>query len=395
MPASAHHFIPVWQSLEAERTLRSKDYGPARKRKRQPVQDDSDDEGAYSLPSSPPQIASRNHHHQKPGTLAKARDPHHVAGHPKSLPLPDYPFPHAPVKQARRVATSETAQRSLADLKPPLYVPPVPDAEDARTSLRRHHLSVMTTIMHTSLQRGDFIRAGRAWGMILRTEVLGRAIDVRTHERWGIGAEILLRQHNENSAESSLDEHDDQSGASEVTFGDEGFDLARKYYERLILQFPYQKTHPNAVSSLTFYPAMYGLGVYQIQQNHKQALQRVETQSPSPSQTHDDLDADETRLESRILDVQRHTLDKSTGLADRMNEILLSPPYNSHPPLIQLRAMLALWIVDLISEIIDVDKKNQSTYKARHEREKEMVRRFVDEIRRTGRALPEFFTLDS
>ncbi|KAF1353908.1 hypothetical protein BDV97DRAFT_278475, partial [Delphinella strobiligena] len=287
--------------------------------------------------------------------IVAKNDPYRVAGHSKDLPLPQHPFPHAPVKEPRRDHRLETTQIDLAALKPPLYLPPAPQIENARTSLRRHHLSVMTTIMHTSLLRRDFVRAGRAWGMILRTEVLGRSVDVRTHERWGIGAEILLRQHTDFVSDTSNNDQDDQEdeegSPNEIVISQEGFQLAKDYYERLIHQYPYQKTHPNAISSLTFYPAMYGLCIYEIQQKHKQALRQAERSSRSPSPVYDQ---DERHTndeigpsERRTTAVKQSTLKEAIVLADRMSELMLSPPMNDDLPLMQLRAMLALWIVDL------------------------------------------------
>lgn len=395
MAPRAHHFIPVWQTSQIETTYRSREYGPSKKRKRQAVQEDSDDEDASSQPTSPSSEPPSRDRISQSNT-----DPYRVAGHPQDLPLPDPPFPHAPVKEPRRDARAETAQRNLAALKPPLYVPPAPENQDAKTSLRRHHLSVMTTIMHTALLRRDFARAGRAWGMILRTEVLGRAIDVRTHERWGIGAEILLRQQTELDRESTNESEDDQDDANEITIGREGFRLAKDYYDRLILQFPYQRTHPAAISSTTFYPAMYGLCVYEIQQKYKEALKNAQRASRSPSPLYDqdisdDEDGDgEKKQERRITAVKQSTLDEAIALAVKLDELMLSPPHNTSQPLKQLRAMLALWIYDLCNEVMGSLKKLEPMYRGRANDEHEKATRFFNEVKNSGGEMPEFFSLD-
>lgn len=394
MPPSAHHFIPVWQSLDGEKTYRSKVYGPSKKRKRQPAQEDSDDEDSWSRQSTPLPSGTQD---RRKHSVAK-NDPYRVAGWSRDLPLPEYPFPHAPVKEPRRDHRLETIQEDLAALNPPLYIPPAPQIENARTSLRRHHLSVMTTIMHTSLLRRDFVRAGRAWGMILRTELLGRSIDVRTHERWGIGAEILLRQHTDfvsnTSNNNQDDQEDEESSPNQIIIGQEGFQLAKDYYERLILQYPYQKTHPNATSSLDFYPAMYGLCIYEIQQKHKQALKQAERASRSPSPVYDQNEGDSKDeigpAERRTTAVKQSTLKEAIALADRMSELMLNPPMKDDLPFMQLRAMLALWIIDLCNGVISADPGLESVYDLRIEKEKEEAKRFHSK----GGEPPEFFSLE-
>ncbi|KAL1305573.1 hypothetical protein AAFC00_007179 [Neodothiora populina] len=407
MPRTGHQFIPVWQPLDAEKTYRTKVYGPSRKRKRVSAQHDSDDddeeeeeEDVYPQVSSSPATSAWDQRHLTDIDI----EAYNIAGHSKSLPLPAHPFPHAAISVPRRHVSAETIQKSLAALKPPLYVPAPPEDEDAKTSLRRHHLGVMTTIMHTTLLRGDYVRAGRAWGMILRTEVFGRAVDVRTYERWGIGAEILLRKHTKNVVTSLLSENsydDDASSSDEVVVGEEGFQLAKDYFERLILQYPYQKTHPNAISSLTFQPAMYGLCIYEIQQQHKQALKKAEqaSRSPSPSFERDPSDDEHNKdsipsLESRQAAVVKGTLAKAITLADRMAELMLSPPNDTYLPLLRLRAMLALWIADMVQIVVDNDEKVDPMYSYRLDKEKAIARKFVLEMDKKGEELPAFFTLN-
>lgn len=379
MPPSARQFVPVWQPLDAERTYRSKEYGPSRKRKRQAPLDDSDDDASFRSRSPQSQSLRQSHH---ASLLDATKDPYHVAGHPVELPLPDRPFPHAPVKEPRLDRNPDTLHKSLASLKPPLYAPPPPEDEDHKTSLRRHHLSVMTTIMHVSLLKGDFVRAGRAWGMILRTEVLGRPIDVRTNDRWGIGAVILMRQHPEEVAKLDRGDEpiseDDQANPGESAISDEGFRLAKDYFERLILQFPFQKTHPHAVSSLHFYPAMYGLCIYEIQQKHNRAIRQADRISPSPSSAHhSDEDNEGSALEGishkTIATIKQSVLDQVIALADRMRETMMGAYYSQYQPLVRLRTEIAQWIVDLCEELARVDKQAGLTYSRRSEDEKRVA----------------------
>ncbi|CAD0090543.1 unnamed protein product [Aureobasidium vineae] len=372
MPPTAHHFTPVYPLHEPQQSFRSKQYAPPRKRKRQqdPDDDDETDDSDSHIELLQPSVSSHD-----------INDPYRVAGWPESMPLPGSSFPHAPaVKQKSRQPLSNTLQNELATLNPPLYVPP-PGEQDSTSSLRRHHLGVLTTILHTSLLKHDFVRAGRAWGMILRTSVVGRPFDVRTHGRWGIGAEILMRKFSPQN-----DSQEELGNAS--TISDQGLEAARDYYERLILQFPFQKTNPNAVSSLTFYPAMFGLCIYEIQQKCTRALRSVRNSSPEVDRSDSELEPTQDQGSEGIAAIKRSELDSAARLAARMDELMLSPPFDTYPLLLQLRGSVALWLADLYTttaESNDGDDEN----KERASMERSKAKRCIDRMKAAGVAVPE------
>ena len=224
------------------------------------------------------------------------------------------------------------------------------DPEHSRR-LRQQHLSVLTTILHRCLLENDYTRAGRAWGMLLRTECGGRAFDLRANGRWGIGAEILLRQkyHNAEAHLNTRDEEDSELGldsaAAELRrdrapepdkqwFSREGFEKAREYYERLILDYPYYRNAAHRTSALDFYPAMFSLWIYGIQEDHKQEHKTLQ---------------DTTSLDSFSVDPHPRTgvLAQASELADRMDALMISPPYSDNSTLLNLRLMVRRWIEDL------------------------------------------------
>lgn len=395
MPPSAQHFTPVWPVYEAQQTFRSKQYAPAKKRKRRRSEEESEEEDDETpqptnytstikaeLPSIHDRIALRGE---------ARKDPFNIAGHPKGEPLPVPPFPHGPIKSKKPPSEPNSTQIALAALKPPLYTPP-PNEDDHTTSLRRQHLNVLTTILHTSLLKSDFVRAGRAWGLILRSEMRGIGIDVRTHGRWGIGAEILLRQHatpsrqHENNADHQTAEDEDEYDndlSSTATIGDEGFAAAKAYYERLILQYPYHKTHPNQTSALTFYPAMFGLCIAEIGSKCQRAL-RSDSDPRSDHEDHDSDDAD-----SKANAVKRAELSMARDLTARMDELMLSPPYDTYPPLLQLRAMVALWVGDLCKDVLARTNDDEAANKESADREGEKAERRLRRLRDAGCEIPE------
>jgi len=223
------------------------------------------------------------------------------------------------------------------------------------TGPRKQHLAVLTAVLHRCLLVGDYLRAGRAWGMLLRAELDGHSMDLRAHGRWGIGAEIQLFQ-DAQLAQRQQAPVDDEGGAINnlsadgqekklenppSLFSQKGFGKARDYYERLILQYPYRKTIPNAISSLDFYPAMFGLWVYEVQHKHKIMLNHSEA-SLSLSGSDSTSANEEMRLE-----VEHTIFQSASEIAAHMDELLVSPPYLDSLRMWRLRGMVALWMADL------------------------------------------------
>lgn len=217
------------------------------------------------------------------------------------------------------------------------------------TGIRKQHLAVLVAVLHQCLLTGDYVRAGRAWGMLLRTDLNGHPMDLRAHGRWGIGAEILLyrdKQLNQRqrSAVDGMEtnshltpDQDERITDAASTFSQDGFEKAKDYYERLILQYPYRKTMPNAISSLDFYPAMFSLCIYAIQDQHKQMLN-------TPRPEHMDVGPDPTAGDDPA---RRAAFQSTSEIAARLDELLVSPPYSDHSRLWHLRGTIALWMADL------------------------------------------------
>jgi RNA polymerase I specific initiation factor len=213
----------------------------------------------------------------------------------------------------------------------------------------------MTTILHRSLLEEDFVRASRALGMLLRDEVGGKPIDIRAEGRWGIGAEILIRQdaqRQHRSREQSRSSSKEQNSSSEeprAWFTRKGLEDAKKYYERLIVQYPFYKQNPGAVSALDFYPAMFGLWIHVVHQEAK-------IQCPESDFVGNGLDADGELMSGEASPVMqnpsRHEptleeLSQASEIADRMDSVMSVLPYREDVNLVELRKMVRLWIRDL------------------------------------------------
>ncbi|KAL4897867.1 hypothetical protein BDV59DRAFT_168739 [Aspergillus ambiguus] len=341
--------LPSWQQPPSVRVAK---YEPKKRRKTTNNWGDDDYDGfdgettdaaSEGAPPAPSLTLSPEEAHQ-----------YRIAGLSFDKELPGGYFPHAPPKgdTSSSQAKKDDVLKDLSTLASPIY-PPQSAAHQG--NLRIQHLAVLSSILHRCLLQRDYIRAGRAWGLLLREEFHGIPTDVRTESLWGIGAEILLRrgrQITDNAFGSALQD------SSRLCFTRKGFEDAKEYYERLMIQHPFRKTAPDVASSLHFYPAMFGLWVYVVQEESTVARRDIDGYPEySPDAMSEDegptSDSEERHRSSRqrkknfLAEVRKSELDEAQKIAARMDEVLVSPPYSDSPELLELRGMVALWIGDL------------------------------------------------
>ena len=357
-------FAPVYYQTKNQLSyLARQQRQESKKRKRE--QDSSDDEDAASEVSPEPDRSR-----PLPSTAfhpVNRTDPYHIAGHSREDPLPLPPFPHAAVKEPRK--PRKPIDEELAALNPPLYVPPA-TAEDKSTSLKRRHLDNITTILHRCMLKGDWARASRAWSLLLRTEISGRGIDVRRNGRWGIGAEILMRvgaqQHGRDGEDKVTGDVEDTSSRAsdkpaqnnaELQFSERGFKLAREYYERLILQYPHTPYTQHSLNAMAIYPALFNIWIYDVQDRSQRARKRIDSSYSEPAGSGDDsMQSEDSNPDKNSItrQLRAQELEEVLPIANRMDELLLSPPYDTSSSLLQLRGMVAMWISDLHAGLASV-----------------------------------------
>ncbi|OAL03358.1 hypothetical protein IQ06DRAFT_314239 [Phaeosphaeriaceae sp. SRC1lsM3a] len=261
--------------------------------------------------------------------------------------IPPSPFPHAPARPVKQQLTGRKLHEEIA--KPPSRLYAV-DAltksasiqqKNEATTLRKTHLNVLSTVMHRCLLEGDYERAGRAWGMLLRTRVTGgHYVDPRNHGRWGVGAEILLRREPQTASNHVGSTSIDQHTFTQSTFSPAGFELAREYYERLIVQHPYRKLAPHTVDERTFYPAMFSLWIFEVCEK-----------------------SNDLRAEEEAIEVEE--LASATEIAERLDQLVASPPFDKQASLLHLRGHIGLWRgALLLGKTIDDDDWELDTGKS-------------------------------
>lgn len=357
--------LALWQQPQSYRIAKYE----SKKRGRDSLKldgDESDDEVIIDQAST---------HPSTPGTSSLVLTPneahqYRIAGLPFDNELPGGNFPHAgpPTDIPARITRKEI-DVEMSRLSPPIYEP---KSSTQSSNRRLQHLSVLTTVLHRCLLEGDYIRAGRAWGLILRDEFSGVPVDVRTQGRWGIGAEILLRRdmQNEtlqNGSQQGIDRHTTEP--LKPWFTRKGFEEAKSYYERLILQYPYRRSAPNAVGPLDFYPAMFGLWIYIVQEESKSARAESENSgngwdSSDGGQEDDDvsmsgdISTQRKKNAAPVSQIRERELEEAQQIARRMDEVMVSPPYSDSVELLRLRGMISLWIGDLYLSKENFEEEN-------------------------------------
>ena len=246
--------------------------------------------------------------------------------------LPPPPFPHAPLKEGvekKRKPYGRRGEAATSDCD-----------SNSRSSLRSQHLAAMTAVLHKCLQKKDYIRASRALGLILRTDVNGKAVDIRASGNWSTGAEILLRRDSQHRHRQNVEDGHlpNKSQANALPFTRRGFEDAKALYENLIIQHPYHKSAPDSINAIDFYLAMFSLWIYVAQaeatrQQHEFDDDRLDDNSV------DDL--------ARLRDMKLAHLAQADSIAARIDSCMSSGPFSDHNDLCRMRAMLALWQADL------------------------------------------------
>jgi hypothetical protein len=382
-----------------------------------------------------------------------------AAGLKPSDPIPEPPFPAAPEGySARQFDALKEAKKQLRELHPPLYEPPVfSSSKDGKVGSQQQHLGVMNAIVHRFLAQGDYARASRAWGLLIRAMPDGT--DVRAFGRWGIGAEILMRRPenfghdslletepepemsgalaplNHSGQERSMSEaisiHDSDSSSDEdsdsnveampqirtvqgsddesitgirtvspstsqsrgithdksdtasvsstkstilpptlthddmpgIWIPDSNLEAAKQYYERLIIRHaPLHRniTPEQRAKQPNFYPAFLSVWIYQVTQRSRKATLRVEKaktleEQQSTEEDEMDIDSDDSSIDRRkskwdasITRIRQKELVDAKEVAERLDNILEGPPYDSDPQLLRLRGMVGQWIADLL-----------------------------------------------
>ncbi|RDW92037.1 hypothetical protein BP5796_01431 [Coleophoma crateriformis] len=339
-----------------------------------------DDHEHYALPA-----ASTNPLSLTPAEVAQYK----LAGLELDEPLPSTQipdFPHRAFPAENRVPPRRKRSRSVLEKADEAEKDVLAkERKEKGPKLRVHHLGVLTAVLHRCLSDGDIPRATRAWSLLLRAEVGGKGLDIRSTGYWGIGAELLIRSPGEVGGDRGDGERnpgeDEYSGQGLRRWGTaSGLHKAKNYFERLILQYPYIRQFHKSFTALDLWPAMLGCEIYGIQYEYQEGMRRI------AAEEHEDEDEDERRSSSDESDgvpneeemegedpeyaaqerrrmrrklrrrdrrwdeketMRKRALAASEEIVERMDDLMTKLPYSENHTLLRLKGMLGLYIGDL------------------------------------------------
>ncbi|OHE90995.1 hypothetical protein CORC01_13707 [Colletotrichum orchidophilum] len=244
------------------------------------------------------------------------------------------------------------------------------------------------------LDKGDVVNAKRAFGVLARSHVHGKPVDIRRNNYWALGAEILMRENGSAHATATDDEAYPVANVPRV----------REYFQDLIQRYPYNFKHRHAVSAVDFWPALLSYEIFQVHTQHAALLRRMHReaedwedeswQEPSSlggggggggDSTMDGSDfrseapvwqvnGRDTRLRQARDQIRLKTLDMLREVASRMNDLLEDRPFSHSHELWRVRGMVSLYIGDLLIPAYSHDEGQMVEARLRREAERNNAR---------------------
>jgi hypothetical protein len=239
--------------------------------------------------------------------------------------------------QPRKPNKLDIATNTLTSLTPPLYHIPNIRATRKTSQAQERHIDVMNAVLHTCLLDGDFERASRAFGLLLRAGSMGPRF-LKDRVVSGIGAEVIMRRDNsyrdEDGGASKIDKvpdgddedeeepQNDTSSMPEVAITPSTIRLVRSYLETLSIYFPL-RSRLALKEQMNFYPSFFTLWIYQVQ--------LAAQQSSGPPE-----------------DIRSNTLRSALEIENELDARVATPPSDKDPELLELRGFVGLWLADLV-----------------------------------------------
>ncbi|KAI1482501.1 hypothetical protein F4774DRAFT_278133 [Daldinia eschscholtzii] len=326
-------------------------------------------------------------------------------------------FPHKPLRpegkgRRRRDTTGKDDESAAENVD-------AGNATSKQHAERLKHLSTLTAILHRCLAEGDIQRAKRAFGLLVQT----KDVDIRQAGLWALGSEILMRD-GENERESEREREREQERDRGLLFRRWGaaanIEKVKSYFEMLIQQHPHDPHRPHLTSALDFWPALFGIEVYNVDAEMRAATFHLLAQQQEIREAEEEGDggdgygldtdmaySDETFESHResVEDARRgemytardeirlRALVAAEAIAKQMDQVMENAPYGAHRGLLRLRAHLALFVGDLCLPARLTDDDNSHGDKKRRKKSKGKGKSSEDELRMRAETAEEHAAL--
>ncbi|KAF4952383.1 hypothetical protein FGADI_6815 [Fusarium gaditjirri] len=235
----------------------------------------------------------------------------------------------------------------------------LPKSKKSTSRKRGGHFDVLLQSIHSFLDRGEIAQASRAYGLILQLRPSGLPIDVRHHDLWAIGAEILMREGEDTLQQDGIS-HENQTDSTKRWGRAANINKVKAYFDALIQQHPYDYKTPKVVSALDFWIALFSCEIYNTHAEHILALDRLESEIDEDprreSFSNESIASDETdSIEARKLhkkdELRVQALFIMKDITKRMDALMQDMPYSRNQHYLRLRAMASFYIADLVPPI--------------------------------------------
>jgi len=250
----------------------------------------------------------------------------------------------------------------------------------------QRHMQILLGGISQCLDRGDVNRAARAYGIILQLQPDGRPIDVRRHNLWAIGAEILMREGEEpgDAEDGSTSTESLEAAAERQRWGSAAnMSNVRAYFETLIQQHPYDYRRPNSVCAPDFWAALLRCEIYNIHAEHRIALFSTQDQDDGIS-LEESAAAKVTAARERA---RQRTLLAMRDLSFKIRQLVRDQPYAKDPRFHELLGAVSLSIADLALPSAPASSQTNQHADEEKQREREAARTSFHIAQAEGRRL--------
>ena len=227
-----------------------------------------------------------------------------------------------------------------------------------QSTLRQQHVTNVVTILHRCLLEGDYVRASRTWGILLRVEQKRDPQFLCSNGRWGIGAEILLRQNpqaEEDAAKDPCTDSDSETGRRETVdlpvfaaaHSEEVFEKVRKYFDTLCVLYPHRKRSTNPINEHIFKYAMFGLWIHFVQE-HAAVIKNGGQSRTSQLESEIESHLEDGHIEEQLRKSQTYLLEQARKILSELELLVTKAEFTDDKPLCKLKDMAKEWVEDLL-----------------------------------------------